>query len=245
METSVPVADHYKAPTDDIYIVYGGGDHFTLLFKSGNERTWFAYNALPPSNCLIGLELLGDSVTAPPPVAASRKKQSQCRLVLGAVESIVQSHPEYKNPKQGKWKLWRFELCLVNKDMVADDLATPARPEGREPSPKFELGAQQAEGDSWRKVKCYSKRFSTMCFGGPRKVEVPPPCCKFCGTGLSEAGWTVYKEFESLPKGLQKRIDRDESKLLSTLRTRWSDLDVLLESGVVGDVDPKGKVPVV
>ena len=84
-----------------------------------------------------------------------------------------------------------------------------------------------------------------MCFGGPQPVA---SLCKVCDTSIGEAGWTVYKSYSDLPKNVQNRVDREESKLISTLRTRWSGAEVsLIEGGgTIGEVDSKVcKFPVV
>lgn len=165
-------------------------------------------------------------------------------MELNTLESIVQSHPDDKKSFPGQWKKWRFELCLVDQSMVNEDMATPARPETVPAPTTFDKGPLPKEGESWRCVKCYNKRFSTMCFGGPQPVST---LCKFCDTPIGEAGWTIYKAYSDLPKNVQQRVDREESKLMSTLRTRWSGANVsLIEGGAIGEVDAKVcKIPVV
>jgi hypothetical protein len=140
--------------------------------------------------------------------------------------------------------------------MVVEDAATPERPESVEGGAKFgaeTINVQKPKvGERWRCVKCYSTRFATMCFGEQEVSETQ--CCKFCGSGLVDAGWTVEMKFDDLPEGLKRRIDGNESKLLSTLRTRWGGCEIMFDQAssedgsslMLGTVDTATiKLPVV
>ena len=54
-------------------------------------------------------------------------------------------------------------------------------------------------------------------------------------------------DFNDLPSALKRRVDGNEIKLLSTLRTRWRGCEISLEGGqMLGNVDTATtKVPVV
>ncbi|GMH74801.1 hypothetical protein TL16_g06560 [Triparma laevis f. inornata] len=225
--SSVPVADHWKAPTHPIFIVHGG-DHFTLLFKTTATNTpspntqYFAYNALPPNRLLCSLTLSGSSLTKPPPVTQNVHKPSHYKIQIGEVESIVQAHPSDKKARPDAWRRWRYELCIANEKMVSDDSASPERPNDATPQVKFELGPRPTNVP-WRCVSCYSTRFSTMCFG---QNQASDEVCSNCGKTKTAAGYTILKSYEELPPPLRRRIDRTENKLLSVIRTRWSDAEI-------------------
>jgi len=223
----LPLADHFLNPTTDTYILHGG-DHFTFMFKDSDSDSWMHYNGLPPNRKLTLCEL--NNATDAPPVAPAVHKATTYRQEIGEIESIVQAHPD---DKAMPWRMRRFELCLVNEAIALEDAATPQRPADVAAPPKFVLETTPTQEARWRCVGCYSTRYKTMCFG-----ENPPGCvvCKFCGAPPLN-NHTIYVAFSDLPLATKRRIDAQESKVLTTLRTRWSAVEVEVAGKEMGSVE--------
>eukprot|EP00929_Paragymnodinium_shiwhaense_P002611 TRINITY_DN102911_c0_g1_i1.p1 TRINITY_DN102911_c0_g1~~TRINITY_DN102911_c0_g1_i1.p1 ORF type:complete len:536 (+),score=109.83 TRINITY_DN102911_c0_g1_i1:91-1698(+) len=238
IEMGVPLADQLKSPQKPVWVLHGG-DHFTLLWapassaNSGSVDLLF-WNGLPPNRGLSRLRLRNASLEPSPP-APEVHVQSHWRAKVGEVESIVQARAEDKKARPGLWRTHSYELALVTEAVVAEDKSAE-RPEGV-PSPVvFPQGAAPAEGAGWRCAACYQTRFKTMCFG-----ENPAPAanaCKFCSRPQAEVGWTIWKTYEELPPGVQRRIDRMSGpKMLAILQTRWpADTELLLHDGQGNEV---------
>jgi hypothetical protein len=222
----LPLADHWFNPTTPTYIVHGG-DHFTLLYKKRGADDWCMYNGLPPNDALVNVKLLNtDKLNSPAP---EKHQQTTWRMEVGQIESIVQSHPDDKKTYPTAWRNRRFELCLVDEDMVKEDAATPERPADVPASVKFDIPELQ-EGDAWRCVKCYNGRFKTMNFG---QNSAGSAVCETCGAGHA-GNHTVWIKFGDLPSGTRRRIDGGESKTLTVLRTKWPNVDVEVAGRVLG-----------
>ncbi|GMI22427.1 hypothetical protein TeGR_g13341 [Tetraparma gracilis] len=227
-EEGVPVADHFKAPKNNVWVVHGG-DHFTMLFE-GAGGSMFLYNGLQPNRALHSLTMIAGDWGSPAPVAPAEHTPTQYRMEVGCVESIVQAHPDDKKENPTAWRRRRFELCLVNEDMVRVDKATAERPEGVAKGDSYDLGAAPVVASRWRCVSCYKDRFTTYCFG-----ENPPgnAVCKFCGTPAG-GNHTIWRTYGELGAGTKARIDRGESKLLQVLRTRWRGCDIAVGGKEIG-----------
>lgn len=158
---------------------------------------------------------------------------------MGALESIVQAAPEDKKARPGCWRTYSYELALVTQAVVDED-ASPEAPAGTSAPQRYEQGAPPAEGERWRCAACYQTRFKTMCFG-----ENAPPAareCKFCGRTQSEVGWTIWRRYDELPGSARGRVDRANGpKILSTLRTRWPEVEIAMLDGAGREVPLGGE----
>lgn len=235
IEMGVPLADELKGPSKQVYVIHGG-DHFTLLWATPNPSAaagdgvvdFVHWNGLPPNRAMVNLRLRGASMEPPPP-APETHVQSHWRMKVGEVESIVQCSPLDKQARPGCWRTYSYELALATQAVVDED-KSEERPADIASPPSFEQGPPPADGEAWRCAGCYQTRFKTFCFG-----ENPAPStaiCKFCGQDRANVGWTIWKKYDELPAGVQRRIDRTNGpKILCILRTRWPEAELSLFKG--------------
>eukprot|EP00041_Stephanoeca_diplocostata_P034640 m.1190509 g.1190509 ORF g.1190509 m.1190509 type:complete len:566 (-) comp24555_c1_seq20:2029-3726(-) len=252
VEAGRPLADELKSPTQPIFVLHGG-DHFTVLWSpsegtsepgaAASSVLFHHWNGLPPNQRISTLRLAPCSLAPLAPTPPTHV-QSQWRSALGEIESVVQARPGDKIVRPGCWKTHAYELALVTQAVVDEDNATAERPSHAPPPITLPQGPEPAEDEEWRCAKCYQTRFQTMCFGqNPAGTAV----CQHCNTPRDRAGWTLWRQYEDLPRGVQRRIDRMAGpKLLTVLRTRWVDVDftVVTEAGaeaVPGTLDFEAK----
>ena len=200
------------------------------------------WNGLAPNRALRRLRLAPASLE-PAPKTPSTWRPTRYRLVVGEIESVVQAHPADKAAAPRAWRTHRYELALATAAHVADDAQSPARPADAPPPPLFELGDADPD-EKWRCAACYKDRFRTFCFG-----ENAPgsDACKFCGAARA-GNHTIWRRFDDLPPAARRRVDRASGpKLLSILRTRWPDAELLVEedAGFVPAGDARDPLPAV
>ncbi|GMI08600.1 hypothetical protein TrVE_jg11329 [Triparma verrucosa] len=236
--TSTPIADHWKSPSHQVYIVHGD-DHFTLLFKSTPspltpKTVFYTYNALPPNRLLLPIILSGSSLLLPPPTSPPTPPPSYLPP-LNSLSSIILSPTKHLHPF--KWRLRTYELCL-HTPLTLKAASYPPRPSNIPPPTTYPLGPKPT--GSWRCVACYETRYETMNFG----VNGESDTCGHCGRTKEEGGWTIVKHYKELDESGRRRVDRFESKFLGVLRTRFHDVDVEIGGEVLGETH-EGKGPVI
>lgn len=244
VESGVPVADELKSPAGRAWIVHGGSHFTTLWFAAadGGAVDLWHWNGLPPNRALRRLRLAPASLE-PAPKTPGTWRPTRYRLVVGEIESVVQAHPADKAAAPRAWRTHRYELALATAAHVADDAQSPARPADAPPPPLFELGDADPD-EKWRCAACYKDRFRTFCFG---ENAAGSDACKFCGAARA-GNHTIWRRFDDLPPAARRRVDRASGpKLLSILRTRWPDAELLVEedAGFVPAGDARDPLPAV
>lgn len=233
------LADELKSPAQPVWILHGG-DHFTIFWSTSRPQqaepqqetkiNCFHWNGLPPHRRMTQVQVQ-NATLAPLEPSPPLYTQTEWKMVVGQVESIVQANPEDKKTRLGAWRLHRYEIALANEALVAEDASDP-RPANLPPPVTFELGIPPGPGEQWRCLSCYQTRFKTMCFG--QNPCIPSSgneavVCKFCGLNLQQAGWTIQRHYEDMPASMQRRVDRMAGpKILTVLRTRWPAASPLL-----------------
>ena len=197
------------------------------------------WNGLPPARALCWLRLRGcGEPTAPAPPAPDAHSPSHWRLTEGEVESIVQAAPEDKKARPGCWREHRYELNLVTRALAEEDAASAVRPPTAPPAVTLDPGTPPPLGAGWRCAACYNSRFQTMCFG-ENATPGEAAACKFCGKTALEAGWTIWRAYDALPPPVQRRVDRTSGpKVLTVLRTRWSEASIAVVAADGGEMRP-------
>ncbi|KAJ8607025.1 hypothetical protein CTAYLR_006247 [Chrysophaeum taylorii] len=228
-ETNAVVSRGLKTPELPIFVLHGG-DHFTLLWRSGEY--WRHWNGLEPHRKLSVLRV--ENVDDSPPEAPRAH-----RAVPGELESVVQSRG------QGSWRDREYELSTWTPDFLTTRGETPSS----NSAVLFDF-RQYPPGprDAWRCLGCYHSRFETGRFG----ANAPGlTACAHCGKPRDVAGWTFWRAYSTLPDQTRRLIDRDYApSILATIRTRWrlADLSVLHEGHLYPLGDPRlpaDQIPVV
>jgi hypothetical protein len=71
-----------------------------------------------------------------------------------------------------------------------------------------------------------------MCFGLNEPVDGDDACCRHCGGKRSAVGWTLWMQYDHLPKSWQAYLDRQHGpQLVTVLRTKWPACDVTVTNG--------------
>eukprot|EP00978_Attheya_sp_CCMP212_P004822 scaffold10619_cov41-Attheya_sp.AAC.2 len=251
VESGISLADELKNPSHPIWILHGG-DHFTILWAANtstkndeeNSLELHHWNGLPPNRRMARLRLEPATLEVLPP-APSTYTPSTYRMELNTVESIVQADSNDKITWPGAWKMYRYELSLVTRQHVEDDMQTPPRPDSVSEPPKYNIidlninsnDVVVINNGKWRCASCYRTRFETWCFG---ENDAAVDVCKFCNLSRSEAGTTIWVPF----KDLDPRTQRSRMmipKLLTVLRTRWSQANLSLFSSETQSFIPLGE----
>lgn len=214
-DTHQIVCRELRTPLRPVWILHGG-DHFTV-FWLGQRDVWYHWNGLEPHRKLSRLKLTHEDGRLLDWREEEKEQQTTYQAPrVGHLESIVQS------TKEKNWRERRYELSL--------------RTEGESPDEdSLDMGpAPPTDESGWRCLRCYHSRYETGRFG---LNEAKKENCQHCGTHISEAGWTIWRNYCDLPHKTQRRIDRDYAPpILATLRTRWRNVQVSVY--VAGEEEP-------
>jgi len=222
------VCDALKSPSSPVWLLHGG-DHFTTLWseddlKDGKGETYQLYhwNGLPPGGPRLSKITVKASYGAAGP-APKKQQQTYFKPLPGEIESVIQAHPEDRKARPDKFKTWRWEVVLAVED---PSVKGAERPKNYPSEPIFEQGPPPT--GPWRCRLCYANRFKTMHFklnsAGTTKCEGP------CGKDMKDCGWSIWMNFDSLPKSQQGVINRREApKIKNILWTKWPGADITWE----------------
>jgi hypothetical protein len=227
IETSIPIADSLKSPSDSVWILHGG-DHFTTAWSSApsqeNEAEFqlTQWNGLPPG----GPRLATLVVSAPNGVvgpAPERREEPYVKPVAGEIDSIVQADPNDKKDKPKQFREWKYECVLAVDEK---DVQGKERPADAPPPQLFDQGEMDLT-KGWRCRHCYGERFKTMFFG---MNDPGTERCENCKKTRQEAGWAIWLPFDALPRGFREQMERRHGpKITTCLRTKFPSCTVAFD----------------
>jgi len=237
VEHGIPVCDRLKSPASPVWILHGR-DHFTVAFmypsvtlEAGEESeedaqampeaktfTMWQWNGLPPNGPRMAKVQVTARYSAPPAPADHKQGVRVFHTpVPGQIYDIVQALPEHKKERPRQWSTWSYEVVLAVPD-ESGALYGKGEPYKAGCGPKiFEQGS--ITPGPWRCATCYVKRHETFAF---KLNDDGAELCQHCGRKRADVGWSIWMDYESLPKGWQGSMDRRYQPDIATLlSTKW------------------------